>query len=368
MKIVFFGNAATNIAAIRYRVIKFAAMLEAEGHTCIVCLPSSFELWERLWDKGNKLTKVLYLLLVIARRIGQLRHVPGADAVFFRGSVIPYGLGPPVFERIIRFLNPRMIYDIDDAVWERPDGVDSPALRFVDFDWIWKMCGMCVHGIVGNEYLEGHVKKHNPATTVIPTCIDLDLHTAKPYDGTRSGGPVVLGWTGLWTNLTYMDLIADVLTELAGKHDLVLSVATGRPYHLDGVKVVNHHWEAAHEIDYLQEADIGLMPLVETNASVGKCAFKALQYMGVGTPCVISPVGMNAEVIQDGVNGFLANSPEEWHEKLERLILDADLRRRMGEAARQTVIEKYSHDANYPKFKHVMESVAAMRKGRHERH
>ncbi len=362
MRIVLFGNAATNIAAIRYRVIKFATMLEAEGHTCIVCLPSSFELWEKLWDRGNWLTKILYLLLVIVRRIGQLRHVPGADAVFFRGSVIPYGLGPPVFERCIQLLNPRMIYDIDDAVWERPDGVDSPALRFVDYDWVWKMCGMCVHGIVGNEHLKGHVEKHNPAATVIPTCIDMDLHTAKPYEDTQSPGPVVLGWTGLWTNLTHMDLIAGVLVELAAKHDLLLSVATGRPYHLDGVKVVNHQWEAAHEIDYLQEADIGLMPLMETKSSTGKCSFKALQYMGVATPCVISPVGMNAEVIEDGVNGFLADSPEEWHGKLERLILDAGLRKKMGMAARQTVVEGYSHQVFYPTFKKVMETVAAAKR------
>ena len=99
MKIVFFGNAATNIAAIRYRVIKFADMLEADGHTCTVCLLSSFDRWERLWDEGNKLTKVLYVLLTTCTRILQLRHVLNADAIIFRGPLVVNGYGPPILER-----------------------------------------------------------------------------------------------------------------------------------------------------------------------------------------------------------------------------------------------------------------------------
>lgn len=356
MRYVLFGNAATNIAAIRYRVIKFADMLEAEGHTCQVCLLSSYPLWERLWDRGNKFTKALYVVLTTLNRVGQFRHVFGADAVFFRGPVMAYGYGPPVFERLIRVVNPRMVYDIDDAVWEPPDGVTSPFMAIVDLDWVWKMCRMCRHGIVGNTYLKENVEKHNPNVTIIPTCIDMDLHTQKVYPS--GDEPVVLGWTGLYTNLVYMDLIADVIKELAQKYNIKLSIATGRPYELAGVEVVNHRWQKKDEINYLQEADIGLMPLEYSRCAVGKCAFKALQYMGVGTPCVISPVGMNAEVVEDGVNGFLADNPEEWYAKLEQLIVDASVRERMGRAARQTVIEKYSHQANYPKFKRVMELVA----------
>ena len=92
---------------------------------------------------------------------------------------------------------------------------------------------------------------------------------------------------------------------------------------------------------------------------MGKCAFKALQYMGVGTPCVVSPVGMNAEIIEDGVDGFLAEGAEEWRDKLERLISDAALRKDMGRRARETVLARYSHAVNYPKLKEVVERVGA---------
>ena len=263
MKIVLFGNAPSNNAGVRYRVVKFADMLSAEGHTCFVCLPSSVRLWQRLWDRGNLLTKLLYIFLAACRRVMQLRHVPGADVVLFRGSLMPHGYGPPLLERIAHWLNPRMVFDIDDAVWEPPAGVSSPFLRLVNMNWAWDMCRMCVHCIVGNDYLKTRIAEHNPHVTVIPTCIDMDRHTAKGY-AARDDRPVVLGWTGLHTNLVHMDLIADVLRTLAHEHHIALLVASDRDYHLDGVEVINRRWRQSDEIEYLQTPDIGLMPLVDS--------------------------------------------------------------------------------------------------------
>ncbi len=357
-RVVLFGNETERIAAIRYRVIKFADMLRADGYDCDVCLTSSFRLWQRLYENRGRLSRAAYLLLVLFRRLAQLRRVPGADVVFFRGPLLPYGR--PYLERAIRLMNPRMVFDIDDAVWEPPAYVDSFFERFMDHEWIWKMCGMCAHGVVGNLYLEERVRPKNPDLTVIPTCVDMDRHAQKTYPAPDKR-PVVLGWTGLHTNLGYFEVIEDVLRELSRRHDIVLSVATGKPFQLQGVRVLNHRWTVEREIAYLQEADIGLMPLVDSPRARGKCAYKAMQYMAVGTPCIISPVGMNAEVIEDGVTGFLADSPREWLEKLACLITDAGLRERMGRAARERMRERYSHEANYPKFKAMIDRVATLR-------
>ncbi|MBI3118917.1 MAG: glycosyltransferase, partial [Candidatus Hydrogenedentes bacterium] len=297
MKIVFFGNASEKIAAIRYRVLKFADMLAAEGHICIVCLPSSISLQERLYEGRSKASKLLFLFLVFLRRLLQLRHVLGADAVLFRGPLFPYG--PPVLERLIRLMNPRLIFDIDDAIWEPPAFVDSFFARFIDYGWVRKMAGMCAHAIVGNEYLRQYVQGFNPNITIIPTCIDMVRHVPKEYDA-ASDGPTVLGWTGLKDNLGYMTPLEPVLQDLAKKYPVRLLISTGRPYTLEGVEVENHYWVLEHEIDYLRQSDIGLMPLEDTPRARGKCAFKALQYMAVGVPPVISPVGMNADVIEHG--------------------------------------------------------------------
>lgn len=364
MHIVFFGNASNRIAAIRYRIGTFARMLEAEGHRCTVCLPMSMDDEERYYGNASAIRKVWMLLVVVLRRIAQLRHVPGADVVYFRGPLLPYG--PPVLERAIRWMNPRLVFDIDDAIWEPPAHVESAFLRWVDYGWTRKMAAMCAHAVVGNELLRNYVAPLNPNVAVIPTCIDMDLHTQKAYPellenrGLESplSIQVILGWTGLKDNLGYLAPIEPVLKELANEHGIALHIATGKPYALEGVAVENEHWTLAHEIDYLQRADIGLMPLHDSPRARGKCAFKALQYMAVGTPVVLSPVGMNAEVVEDGISGFLAESPEEWKEKLGRLIGDSELRERMGRAARERVRERYSHAVYFPEFKAVLERVA----------
>ena len=364
MHIVFFGNASNRIAAIRYRIGTFARMLEAEGHRCTVSLPMSMAEEECYFSTGSVPRKLWMLLRMVARRIVQLRHVPGADVVYFRGPLLPYG--PPVLERLIRWMNPRLVFDIDDAIWEPPAHVESAFLRLVDFGWTRKMAGMCAHAVAGNGLLRDYVASLNAHVTIIPTCIDMGLHTSKAYpEQSENRGlesplslKVILGWTGLKDNLGYLDPIAPVLRELAGEHNIALHIATGKPYALEGVDVENEHWVIEREIYYLQHADIGLMPLHDTPRARGKCAFKALQYMAAGTPVVLSPVGMNAEVVEDGVSGFLAETPEEWKEKLGRLIADPELRERMGRAARARVQERYSHAVYYPVLKGVLERVA----------
>lgn len=354
MKIVFFACETRKIAAIRYRVESFARLLEAEGHVCVVCVPASVRAKERLYESSGRAGKLLYLLWVLLRRIVQLRHVPGADVVFFRGPVFPYG--PPIFERLIHCLNKHLVMDLDDAIWERPAFVSSPFLRFMDFGWTAKLAILCRHAVAGNEVIKAYVEQAGCPATIIPTCIDMDLHRQKAYDASPDR-PVVLGWTGLSDNLGYLDRIAPAIQSLAERYRLELMISTAKPYHYPGIPIRNRAWTLSEEIAYLTEADIGLMPLEDTPRARGKCAFKALQYMGVGTPVVLSPVGMNRDVVEDGVTSFLADSVEEWRDRLEQLIRDPELRERMGRAARRHIEAQYSITAFYPVFKAVIENA-----------
>jgi glycosyltransferase involved in cell wall biosynthesis len=357
MHVLFFGNASNRIAAIRYRIGTFARMLESEGYSCTICLPQSTTEEGHYYGAASRIGKLWLLGKVALRRIAQLRHVPRADVIFFRGKLFPYG--PPILERLVCLMNSRVIFDIDDAIWEPPAHVNSIFLRLVDYGWTRKMARCCQHAIVGNETLAEYVRPLNPNVSIVPTCIDMALHREKAYEGTA---PVVLGWTGLKDNLGYLEPIEAVLQSLAKEHGVTLHIATGKDYTLDDVVVENETWDAQHEIDYLQKADVGLMPLHDTPRARGKCAFKALQYMAVGTPVVLSPVGMNADVVRDGVDGFHATTPQEWQEKLTRLITDAPLRERMGRAARETVASRYSHDVYYPVLREVLLNVAGEKK------
>lgn len=96
--------------------------------------------------------------------------------------------------------------------------------------------------------------------------------------------------------------------------------------------------------------DIGLMPLTDDPWSRGKCGLKLLQYMAVGVPAVCSPVGVNADIVVEGINGFFANNDREWLEKLSVLILDRNLRLKLGQEARKTVLSRYSTTASGKKL------------------
>jgi glycosyltransferase involved in cell wall biosynthesis len=109
-------------------------------------------------------------------------------------------------------------------------------------------------------------------------------------------------------------------------------------------------WKKETEIDDLLRFNIGLMPLEDDLWAKGKCAFKALQYMSLGIPAVVSPVGMNTEVVTDGVNGYICNTPEEWYSALEKIMQDPNLRIELGKAARQTIETRYAVVSNSENF------------------
>jgi glycosyltransferase involved in cell wall biosynthesis len=100
------------------------------------------------------------------------------------------------------------------------------------------------------------------------------------------------------------------------------------------------------------------MPAPDDAWARGKCGCKALQYMAVGVPAVCSPVGMNAQLIQDGKNGLLASSEDDWVEKLTLLLNSAELRRRLGQAGRKTVEAWYSAEVQAPRVYDIFASVA----------
>jgi glycosyltransferase involved in cell wall biosynthesis len=170
---------------------------------------------------------------------------------------------------------------------------------------------------------------------------------------------VGLGWIGSHSTAKYLEQLRPVLSDLSGKFDFeLLVVGAGRDFELPGVKVLNERWSLETEVELFQSLDIGLYPLADTVWELGKAGFKAIQYMAVGAPCVVSRVGVTRDIVSDGDNGFLASNPQEWSEKLSRLLSDAALRQRLGDAGRRTIVERYSLAVNAPRLHRAIERTA----------
>jgi glycosyltransferase involved in cell wall biosynthesis len=195
---------------------------------------------------------------------------------------------------------------------------------------------------------------------MIPTCVDTTRFV--PRSSPRPEGPLVIGWIGSPTTTQYLATLAGVLRQVAARHPFVLRVSgAAGPIEFDGVDVRRVPWSLDREVELFNTCDIGVYPLTDDDWAQGKCGFKAIQFMASGVPVVASAVGVNREIIQDGVNGFLAAGPEEWVEKLQRLLVDPQLRARFAEAGRRTVDERYSLRVHAPRFAATLRDAARAR-------
>ncbi|MEW6676512.1 MAG: glycosyltransferase family 4 protein [Pseudomonadota bacterium] len=296
--------------------------------------------------------KALGLAYCTFRLILRLPRVPAYDLVIIHREAFP--LGSARFERLICRLNPRTVFDLDDATWTRmPLKIDQRG-RFFDPDRVADTISACHAVVVGNAYLADYARRFNERVTIIPT----------PYrdlggEASTSGHPVIV-WIGNVGNEAYLDLLAEPLRRLARTHDFTFRVI-GSPdvlsLDMPGVPLDARVWQADTERAWLQEAAIGVMPLHDREYERGKCAFKLIQYYSAGLPVVASPVGMNTEVVRPGETGFLAEDEEAWYTHLKALLEDAALRTRMGQAGYALYQEAFTPDVNAGRWLALMTAL-----------
>jgi glycosyltransferase involved in cell wall biosynthesis len=190
---------------------------------------------------------------------------------------------------------------------------------------------------------------------VIPTCIDTDRFSINENKEADNRDNITIGWTGTKGNLKYLGVVADSLRLLKDKYNfklLLIGDFDRPPSMLNGLQVEIVRWNEKDEVHQLRKMDIGLMPLADDEWTKGKCGFKLLQYMAVGVLAVGSRVGVNAEIIQDGANGFLCSSEMEWYQKLDMILSDYKFGsyEPIIEAARKTIEASYSINSQYSNF------------------
>ena len=276
------------------------------------------------------------------------------DIVFIHREVAH--VGPPVFEWIIKFvLRKKIIYDFDDAIWHLNYSDKNKIARFFKSPWKVKyICKWANVVITGNEFLSIYAKKYNNNVVVVPTTIDTDYHKTKKKN---IDNKLTIGWTGTLTTLRHLKLIIPIIRELESKFNFEFLIISNENPKLDLKSFKYIKWNKNTEIIDLQRISIGVMPLYNEEWERGKCGFKGLQYMALKIPTIMSPVGVNTEIISNGKNGFLAKSEQEWFEKLELLIKNKELREKFGNEGRKTLLERYSLEANKQIYSDIFSSV-----------
>ncbi|MFM5947794.1 MAG: glycosyltransferase family 4 protein [Novosphingobium sp.] len=301
-------------------------------------------LWRVLYEPGHRLAKAAGLLRGYLRRLRQLVLVRRHDAVLVHMWVTP--LGGTLAERLLRKLTPHLIYDLEDnIILARPPQV-NPVRRFLAplVDRTRKVRWLIANAdavIVASPFMEEPCRALTKGRVhLIPPSLDTDR--VRPATAPRGDGPVVIGWTGTFSSRIYLDLLSGAFRRLAERVPFRLRVIGNFDYDLPGVDLDVVRWTAEREAKDLQGLDIGVYPLVDDEWSRGKAGLKIIQYQAAGLPCVASDVPLSREQLRDGETGFLVSSEDEWVDRLEQLVRDADLRARMGAAGRKDAVAGYS--------------------------
>ncbi len=341
----------------RYRIAQYIPALQADGmrvhHFCLRKpgagrIAASWGLLRHWWWREC-----------------QLRGGKRCGAVVLQKELTParwYGPYPAALR-----MRRRMIYDFDDLVMgEFPIQLPEPLRARQDPDQPGRLCEAAYRVIAGNEFLKRRTPGDPRRVTVMPTVIDCtrywDTGETHPPDDDR---PFRIVWTGQRSTLPYLLERMQALrlfAEKAADRRVELRIMCDAFDALDAegwapLRIERIRWELASEISELARADAGIMPLPDNEWTQGKCGFKLLQYMGLGLPAVASPVGVNTDIVDDGVNGFLADDDDEWAAKLLRLAGDPALRRELGTRARETVRERFSLQIHAPHFVELVREV-----------
>jgi glycosyltransferase involved in cell wall biosynthesis len=343
----------------RFRIEQWALHLEREGFRFTF---SSFEdeaLHRVIYQRGRYLRKAVLLSRAVFRRAGLLRLVRDCDVVFLYEEACRFG--PPVLERLIRACGVPIVFDFCDPIYLPYVSPSNGYLSYLKcFGKYKRICEMSTEVIVGNSALAEFALRYNPNVTVVPITIDTEHYTAKCYQP-RPGGPVQVGWSGSSTTLPHLEQMHALLLKLQRRVQFHLKVIGTSSPRLDGVPMSFTPWRQAAEVEELQTLDVGIMPLPDDTWVRLRTQLKVRQYMGVGVPAVASPVGVIPNLILDGVNGFLADSEDQWLDRLGALIEDPDLRKRVGLAGRVTIVQRYSAQVWVPRVKAILERAAAAR-------
>lgn len=353
MKILFLTRYGRQGASSRLRTYQYIPSLRSVSIEYVISpLFNDSMLMYKYQNSGYNL---LDLLLAFGRRIYALLKANKFDVIWIEKEALPWF---PVHLEKFLLRKARYVLDYDDAVFHN---YDKHRLR-----WVRLLLGRRIDTlmanaklvIAGNRYLADRaISASASRVEIMPSVVDLVRYAPKQsYNYVTK--PVIV-WIGSPSSIQYLLDLAAPLEVLSSRHLYTLRVIGGGSITIPGVDVVSLPWSEDTEAALISECDVGIMPLRDTPWEQGKCAYKLIQYMACGLPTVASPIGVNNEVVVEGETGFFADTPTGWLEQLDKLLSDADLRHRLGQAGRQRVESKYCLQHTATRLVHLLIEVGA---------
>lgn len=254
------------------------------------------------------------------------------------------------------------IVDYDDAVFHWYDESKNFFIKFFLKNKHSHLIQDAELIIVGNEYLKTYCQEAGAKhIEYLPTAIDFKKYENINHQKNFQNDLPIIGWVGQQSTSYNLLSLEDIFLKLVHGRKASLSLVG-----IDG-KMFNFPvhaipWTEMDEVSNISKFDIGIMPLEDGPFERGKCGYKLIQYMSCGIPVIGSGVGENKNIIDHGVNGFIANSISEWMDYLLLLINDPKLREEMGREGREKILNEYRTYITAPKLVKFFNDLAEVRR------
>lgn len=353
MTIHFFTKGDERLPDSRQRAFRIADELQARGIKSVVHWPPVVLISDTPWPKKFSL---------IVATIRSLSSIKKGDIVFLQRTISNKYFFVIMVVYFTLFKR-KMVFDFDDAIYMH------------DFYKTKKLTRMADAVIVCSRALEQWAKQYNNNVHIVHTTVKLAVYEKFTKNYAQDTGPITIGWIGTakfhYGNLEFLAAVLGKLVKKTQK-PFMFSLVGAQQYRkvydlfekIPGLHVTfvdSLEWTNLESIPReIQKFDIGVNPLVDRGEwNLARSSFKPYEYMACGVANVTSNVGEIAYVIHDEINGMLADSVDEWVEKLERLMADRVLRARIGKAGQETMREHEAYEAVVPRMIDLINSLTA---------
>jgi glycosyltransferase involved in cell wall biosynthesis len=344
MKVLLLSRYGRLGASSRIRFYQYIPYLESHGVEVTASPLFSDKYLRHLYSQKSRPLKEVIKSYV--SRCAKAPVISGYDLIWLEKEFLPFF--PAWLENLLHFCGIPYVVDYDDATFHAYDRHPSRFVRAMMGSKIDRVMRRGVLVIAGNDYLADRARGAGAKRVAcLPSIVDTDKYTA-PLP--RSQDVFSIGWTGSPSTARYLNPLRTALSEVCGGSKGRLVLVGSGSVELSGVPLEIRPWTEETEIADIHSFDVGIMPLPDDSWGRGKCGYKLIQCMACGRPVVASPVGTNRRIVDDGINGFLAETEEDWVRALRTLRDDRALRIKMGKAARRKVESEYSLRINAPRL------------------
>ena len=345
-------------ASSRVRFIQYLPWLQAKDVDVTVAPFFSNDYVRDLQvNKKNKFE----VLKAFTSRLCTLLSNRSFDLLWIEKEALPWV--PAVLEFAFLPKSIPYVLDYDDAVFHHYDQNSNFLVKKLLGDKHATLMRGAALVVAGNSYIADFAQKAGAKRVeIVPSVINLDRYQVRDsiLRELARAAPRV-GWIGQRSTALLLLDYKQIFERLTASCQARF-IAVGIDAESLGLPMESIPWNEQTEVASIASFDIGIMPLVDEPFERGKCGYKLIQYMACGLPVVASPVGVNCQIVEHGVNGFLAETPEQWEHALQTLLSSAILRQRMGQAGRAKVEREYCTQITGPRLADLLkESVRAYR-------